>query len=81
MKKSRRALSLILSMLLLSLTLIMPVNADSDLPESKHDYENNSYEQWHYEYSGNAKGLYVTFSGLNGKVLFLKHKIPPWYLS
>ena len=63
MKKSKRIISALLSVLMLSLMMIMPVNAGTDLPESKHDYENNSYEQWHYEYSGNVKGLYVTFSG------------------
>ncbi len=63
MKKSKRIISALLSVLMLSLMMIMPVNAGTDLPESKHDYENNSYEQWHYEYKGNAKGLYLTFSG------------------
>jgi len=63
MKKSKRIISALLSVLMLSLMMIMPVNAGTDLPESKHDYENNSYEHWHYEYEGNAKGLYVTFSG------------------
>ena len=62
MKKSKRIISALLSVLMLSLMIIMPVNAGTDLPESKHDYENNSYEHWHYEFPGNAEGLYVTFS-------------------
>ncbi len=38
MKKSKKIISALLSVLMLSLMMIMPVNAGSDLPESKHDY-------------------------------------------
>lgn len=62
MKKSKRIISALLSVLMLSLMMIMPVNAGADLPESKHDYENNSFEQWYYEHPENVEGLYITFS-------------------
>lgn len=62
MKKTKRIISALLTVLMLSLTLIMPVNAATELPESKHDYENNSYEYWYYEHPKNVDGLYITFS-------------------
>ncbi len=36
--------------------------ADSVYPESSHDYENNIFYTWDYTYSGEADGLFVTFS-------------------
>lgn len=31
-------------------------------PESEHDYQNNFYYEWYYEYPRQTEGLYVTFS-------------------
>ena len=61
MKKSKRIISALLSVLMLSLVMIMPVNAAA-LPESEHNYKNESYETWHYSHPNNVDGLYITFS-------------------
>ena len=58
----KKSITLIVSILFIISTLILPTFATTPYPESEHDYQNNITQEWHYEYDGEASGLFVTFS-------------------
>ena len=62
MRYIRKTVSLLLcAALLLSFGGVF-ASAQAPLPESEHDYANNTEQRWDYTYPGEARGLFVTFS-------------------
>ena len=63
MKKFKALLSVTLSLIMICSLFVLPANAETALPESEHNYQNNFYGEWDYAYPNkNAEGLFVTFS-------------------
>lgn len=62
MKKFKGSVSVLLCIaMLLSMSAIFASAVDA-YPESEHNYQNNYYNEWTYQYPENADGLFVTFS-------------------
>ena len=58
----KKIISIILVIFLLAGLVAFSSFAAQAYPESKHDYENNSYEKWEYQSDNPVSGMYVTFS-------------------